>query len=184
MTAALKRSAAQRRSSRRSAQGKRTSVKNPSNSNRDSQRSTVVPLQSPGQSSRGNSSVVKVLPTAKPLPFWVKSLIVVQRGTAVLSLVLVLSGLAVYGWTVYTQQRWGHAYGRLERLQKRERQLLAANEVLKNQIAKQAEAPGAGLVLPNPDDTIFLSPAPLRPTVKPEVDSPSPEPIPARPLGY
>lgn len=183
MTAALKRSAAQRRSDRRSAPGKKTSVKKQGSSNRDFQRSTVVPLQKP-RSSQGNSSVVKVLPTAKPLPFWVTSLIFVQRGTAVLSLLLVLSGLAVYGWTVYTQQRWGHAYGRLERLQKRERQLLAANEVLKNQIAKQAEAPGAGLVLPNPDDTIFLSPAPLRPTVKPEVDSPPPEPIPARPLGY
>lgn len=183
MTAALKPSAAQQRSSRPKAMGKGTSSKTQSNSNQGSQRSAVVPLRKPEPSRQGNTSV-KVLPTAKPLPFWVKSLLFVQRGSAVVSLLLVLGGLAVYGWTVYTQQRWGHAYGRLEQLQKRERQLLAANEVLKNQIAKQSEAPGAGLVLPNPDDTIFLSPAPLRPTVKPEVDSPSPEPIPARPLGY
>ena len=107
-----------------------------------------------------------------------------QRTSSAFTLALVIGLLVVYGWTVYTQQRWGRAYSRMEALQKQERQLMAANEVIKNQMAKQAETPDSGLVLPEPGNTIFLTPAPERPPVTPEVNLPPPQPIPARPLGY
>lgn len=107
-----------------------------------------------------------------------------QQGSTLITLLLVVAGLGVYGWTVYTQQRWSDAYQRLENLQKRERQFLTTNEVLKNQMAEQAEAPGVGLVPPDPNSTIFLRPAPLRPAAAPEVAASPDTPIPARPLGY
>jgi hypothetical protein len=40
--------------------------------------------------------------------------------------------------------------------------MTAANEVLKDKLAQEAERPGTGLVSPNPANTIFLAPAPQR----------------------
>ena len=129
-------------------------------------------------------SSVRSLPQPQPLPLWLRGLFALQQGSTLITLLLVIAGLGVYGWTVYTQQRWSDAYRQLERLQKRERQFLTTNEVLKNQMAEQAEKPGTGLVPPDPNSTIFLSPAPLRPATAPEVTPMPDTPIPARPLGY
>ena len=138
----------------------------------------------PAQSNPAQSDVVQTLPRPQTTPSWLKLLLVLQRTSSAFTFVLVIGLLVVYGWTVYTQQRWGKAYSRMETLQKQERQLMAANEVIKNQMAKQAETPDSGLVLPEPGNTIFLAPAPQRPPVTPEVNLPPPQPIPARPLGY
>jgi hypothetical protein len=127
---------------------------------------------------------VVTLPQPKPMPPWLSILVKVQQGSSILTVLLVASVLIVYGWTVYVQQSWGQAYRRLESLQKQERQLTATNEVLKNQMAQQAEDPKAGLVLPDPSNTIFLSPAPQRPAVQPKTDSPGLDSIPTKPLGY
>jgi len=141
----------------------------------------VVPLDRARTTRRPS---VRTLPYPQPLPLWLRGLFALQQGSTLVTILLVVAGLGVYGWTVYTQQRWSDAYRQLERLQKRERQFLTTNEVLKSQLAEQAESPGVGLVPPDPNSTIFLSPAPLRPAAAPEV-APSPDtPIPARPLGY
>ncbi|HEY9628406.1 MAG TPA: hypothetical protein V6C84_13985 [Coleofasciculaceae cyanobacterium] len=131
-----------------------------------------------------HQAVVQQLPKPQAAPPWLKTLLHVQRASSFLTFSLIISLLAVYGWTVYTQQRWGSAYSHLEALQKQERQMTAANEVLKNQMANQAELPDVGLMLPEPGNTVFLIPAPQRPPVEPEVNLPPPQPIPARPLGY
>jgi hypothetical protein len=128
--------------------------------------------------------VVQAMPQRQPAPAWLRVLVKIQRLSSVSTLLLIMGLLVSYGWTVYTQQRWGQAYSQLGALQKQERQLTAANEVLKNQMARQAEAPAVGLVLPDPGNTIYLAPAPQRPAVEPEVNLPPPQPIPARPLGY
>lgn len=96
---------------------------------------------------------------------------------------LIASALAIYGWTVQVQQRWGQAYRQFESLQKHERQLIAGNEALKNQMAQQAESPSSGLMVPDPSTAIFLTPASPRPPVEPEQPSVSEQP-PTRPLGY
>ncbi|NJR65719.1 MAG: hypothetical protein HC772_10935 [Leptolyngbyaceae cyanobacterium CRU_2_3] len=49
-------------------------------------------------------------------------------------------------------------------------------------MAKQAEVPGVGLVLPDPGNTIYLTPAPQRSLVEPEVNLPPPQPIPRSPF--
>lgn len=188
MTAALDPRAARRKPSRSSASRQKKTAKRlpppgatPSPQGETAQsRAAIVPLRQP----KLGSASVQTLPRPQPLPLWLRGLFALQQASTWITLLLVVSGLGVYGWTVYTQQRWSDAYRQLERLQKRERQFLTTNEVLKNQMAEQAEAPGAGLVPPDPNSTIFLSPAPLRPAATPEV-SPMPDtPIPARPLGY
>jgi hypothetical protein len=97
---------------------------------------------------------------------------------------LVVGALITYGWTVYTQEQWGKEFDRLEALKTKERELISTNEVLKNQMAEQAEKPTAGLLLPDPSNAIFLTPAPQRPPVKPRPVAPGAEPDPIRPLGY
>lgn len=57
---------------------------------------------------------------------------------------------------------WNQQSRQLESLRRTEQQLAAANEVLKHQMAQQAERPGMGLVAPDPAQMIFLEPAPPR----------------------
>ncbi len=134
---------------------------------------------SPPQSLR---PVVRPLPQPRSLPGWVRLLLRVQKTSSVLTFVLMGSVLMLYGWTVFTQQRWGQEYRRWESLQKHEQQLMATSEVLRNQMARQAEDPKVGLVAPDPSTMIFLSPAPLRPATQVELSTP--DPIPNKPLGY
>jgi hypothetical protein len=94
-----------------------------------------------------------------------------------------MSVLTVYGWTVYVQQRWGQEYSKFETLKKQERQLISGNEALKNQMAQQAESPNSGLMVPDPNHTIFLMPAPERPLVQARRRS-THQTTPAKPLGY
>jgi hypothetical protein len=126
--------------------------------------------------------VVQPMPQPRPLPTWVKVLLRVQKTSSMLTFLIMGSVLLTYGWTVVTQQRWGHEYRHWEALQKHEQQLMATNEVLKNQMAQQAENPKVGLVAPDPSSMIFLTPAPPRPTV--QVQLSTPDPIPNKPLGY
>jgi hypothetical protein len=77
---------------------------------------------------------------------------------------LVTATLTIYGWSIYSQQRWSQAYSRLETLQLRERQLMSTNEMLKDKLALQAQQVDMGLVPPNPEEAIVLQPASNRPT--------------------
>ncbi|PSB10363.1 hypothetical protein C7B76_24285 [filamentous cyanobacterium CCP2] len=128
-------------------------------------------------------SVVTALPSTQPAPSWLKLLIHTQRASLVLTFLLVGSALAVYGWTVFIQRHWGQEYHRLQLLKKHERQLIAGNEALKNQMAEQAEAPNSGLMVPDPSNAFFLAPAPARPLVDPQ-RHPDSQDVPTKPLGY
>jgi hypothetical protein len=133
------------------------------------------------QQSLDSSVVHSFRPKSRPL--WLTLLLRFQQGTSVVTILLVVGILVAYGWTVVIQERWGKAYEKLETLNKQERQLVSANEVLKNQMAEQAEKPTAGLLLPDPSNAIFLTPAPQRPEAKPKSTVPA-ESVPTRPLGY
>lgn len=127
---------------------------------------------------------VQSLPEKRIAPSWMRSLLVMQRSSDLVTLLLVASTLAVYAWTVYTQQQWTREYRKLDNLQRQERQMTATNEVLKNQLAQQAENPDTGLVAPSPANSIFLSPAPQRQSQAAPAATASPEPNPKTPLGY
>lgn len=130
-----------------------------------------------------NQQVVTALPQTQAPPAWLKLLIKTQHVSSVVVLVLVVATLAIYGWTVYVQQRWGQEYQKFETLKKQERQLIAGNEALKNDIAQKAESPTSGLMVPDPTNAIFLTPATPRSPEAPDRQFSS-QSIPAKPLGY
>ncbi len=180
MTAALRQDIPDRRSPRRTAY-----------------KSSTLPNLRPAEPRRPDSAnafdlqpqplapaAIATLPQPRPVPAWLKLLMKVQQGSTVLTLLLMGTVLIIYGWTVFTQQRWGQEYRRWGALQKHEQQLMATNEVLKNQMAQQAEDPKAGFVAPDPSSMIFLAPAAPRPAVQPDIETYAPEPIPNQPLGY
>ncbi|MEG3862617.1 hypothetical protein [Microcoleus sp. herbarium12] len=115
--------------------------------------------EQPGPQARPGSSVLKVLPDRQWQPVWLRSLLQVQRASSALALLLLGGSLSLYGLTVYSEQRWSQEYQKLETLRLREQQLSAASEVLKHQLAKEAQNPETGLTPQNPADTIFLPPA-------------------------
>jgi hypothetical protein len=110
-----------------------------------------------------------------------------ERRFCFVTLLLVTVMLIVYGWTAYTQYKWSQQYRKLVSLKRDERQLTTTSEMLKNQMALQAEKQSTGLVPPNPATVIFLKPAPQRPAAtelpatKPTAQTKKSNPI---PLGY
>lgn len=103
------------------------------------------------------------MPNSGAAPLWLLRLYTFHRYSAVLAFLVVASTLAVYGWTVYSQELWSKSYRRLQNLQRHERLLTTTNATLTNRMAKEAEQPTAGLISPTPQGMIFLSPAPHTP---------------------
>ncbi len=110
----------------------------------------------------GNTAVSR-LPRKPSYPFWLTLLLQCQRGSWLLTLVLVTAALVVYSSTIYMQQYWSKGYRNLKSMQQSERQMTVMGEALKNQIMQQAEKPGAGLVPRAPTHTIQMEPASPRP---------------------
>lgn len=140
-------------------------------------------FRSPQSLTNAPAKTVRIPITVQPVPSWLTMLVMAQRGSNILLSCLVAGVLAVYSWTVYSQHLWSSEYRRLETLQEMERDLTAANEVLKSQTAGLAENPNAGFTLPNSDNSIVLEPAPVRPPVAPTESAPS-FPASDLPLGY
>ena len=105
---------------------------------------------------------VPLLPSAKLTPLWLLRLCSLQRYSFIVTFLLMVGMLSIYAWTVYSQQKWTQAHRQLETLQRNERQLTTTNEVLKNQLAQEAEQPATGLVPSESASAIFLSPTPQR----------------------
>lgn len=117
---------------------------------------------------------------SRPLPLWFLRLSLWQRRVSIATLLLIAGTLITYSSTVYLQQQWNQQFRKLETLQRRERQLTATNEVLKNQLASQAEQPSTELVSPNPANAIILkafnpesNPSLIKPEAQPKIDIPS-----------
>ena len=110
-------------------------------------------------SRRNRSQAPKTEPidlTQQPLPTGLQFLLRFQQATSIATFGLVGIALAVYGLTVYTPNAWSQEFKKLRTLQSHERQLVSTNEMLKNQLAKQAEKPNSGLIRPNPNYNVFL----------------------------
>lgn len=125
--------------------------------------------------------VVRFETSAKLTPPWLKRLVALQRGSSAIGFGLVCATLAVYGNTVYSQQKWDSATHQLNNLHRDERQLDLMTEALKHQIAQQTEQPGTGLIPQQPANFLVVPAAALRPA------PPSPASRPAyfsAPKGY
>jgi hypothetical protein len=125
-------------------------------------------------SARFDSGLTTALPA---IPVKIQCLLLLQKSVTVLSATLVLATLGVYAWSVYLPKLWSKEFRRLETLQSSERQLVALDETLKNQLAEQAEDPKMGLVPPHPSQPLFLAPAALKTAVKPNTVKKLPLPI-------
>lgn len=133
-----------------------------------------------------SAPTVRRLPTAKPVPGWLRVMAIAQGIMIPLTCVMLGATAFVYGWTVYTQQRWSQNYDRMEALLQREQQLLAADEVFKNELAQQAMSADNALVTSDLNTTLFLE-APPPVTPRPEAPSEAiapPMPEANRPLAY
>ena len=127
---------------------------------------------------------VRALPTRRPMPIWLRLLIQLQRGSVVVAFVLVTAALVVYGSTIYMQQHWSKEYRKLKGLERSERQMIAAEGLIKNQLIQQAEKPGSGLVPRTTEHTLVLEPAPERVPVTANPVLNVEPPANSAPLGY
>jgi hypothetical protein len=169
MTAAIKslssiKNRSRSRSTRKPAVAPKNSKVTPISRSRRAQTGPALPNYSvaepaqPGPKPR--ASAIKVLPNLQWQPLWLRSLLGVQRASTVAVVLLLGGALSLYGLTVYGEQRWTLEYQKLETLRRSEQQLSAASEVLKHQLAKEAENPKTGLAPQKPSETIFLPPVP------------------------
>ncbi|GET40838.1 hypothetical protein [Microseira wollei] len=138
--------------------------------------------------SKTDGETAKLVPQSESMPVWLTWLIRWQRRSSVVTFFLVSATLAVYGGTVYTQQLWNREYRQLETLQLQQRQLTAASEVLKNQLADQAEQQDTGLVPATPNNNLFLQPAQEQPKSTPSstraIDPAAKQQLAPTPVGY
>jgi hypothetical protein len=142
---------------------KSTSVK----SNSTVSSASRQPLGAESQKSEQPTSVQVPFTKVQSLPIWLRVLMVVNHGSSLVLLVVAGGLLSLYGWSVYTQKAWSQEYEQLKALQRQERQLITATEMLKNQIAELSQQPDTGLVPPSPAKTVFLQPLPPRPLKAP-----------------
>ena len=85
-----------------------------------------------------------------------KKLLRLEKFSAFIMLSLVTAALAVYASTVYTSKTWSKEYKTLQKLRNDDRNLITNNEVLKSNLAKQAQSPTSGLTDLHPSQSIFL----------------------------
>ncbi len=106
---------------------------------------------------------------------------VAQRSSFICASTVTAIALTLYGWTVYSQQRWSNHYSRFRQLQHYEQQLVTVTGALEAQILQPADA--ASIVRPiTPDDVVELVPAAPRsaiaePTPPSELTWSAPQPV-------
>ena len=83
-------------------------------------------------------------------------LLLINKVSVTIAFILVTLTLSVYGWTVRVPGLWSQEFRKLTKLQQEERYLVGANEVLKHQLAQQAQKPEVGLTQLHPEDLIFI----------------------------
>ncbi|AKG21653.1 hypothetical protein [Calothrix sp. 336/3] len=153
---------------------------------RRNQNPSISSTQGTGILEPGNQrlSAIPIMPSSSSLPMWLLRIVRLQRYSSVVTFLLVVASLFVYGWTVYSQQIWGEEYRKLQNLQRYQRQLTTNNEMLKNQMAQEAQKSSTGLVSPTPSGTIFLRPAPANSNPVPTNTTVNPVVQPQPPINY
>ena len=94
------------------------------------------------------------------LPKNLKTLSRLQQTSFILAIASMGASIALYASTVQIPKQWSQEYQHLEDLQLQERQLVAINETIKYQIAREAGKDNS-LAISNPESAIFIKPAPV-----------------------
>jgi hypothetical protein len=131
-----------------------------------------------------------------PNPWWMRSLSFLKYGSGLLTGGLIFVAITVYGGNVSTQRQWSESYRQLESLRRTERQLVVANEVIKNKAAQESSTtkqlvrldPAQRLYLPAPNPAPEPSPKNIANDLSRGNAAPKTEPAnknsPNQPLGY
>lgn len=130
---------------------------------------------------RQRSHLGVVAPTRSSPP-WLMLLLALRKVSTPLVVLLTLSVLPLYGWTVHTQKDWGNTYAQLEQLKRNERNLLVQLEGRRYSINENAEKNPAGLTPKGPHNTLFVKPEPAK-RPQPLADEPL-SPLRMSPIGY
>lgn len=110
----------------------------------------------PNYSSTNSPKIANISIKRNKIRRYLQFLLFIQESSATLTFCLVLLTLSIYGWTVRAPTLWSQEFRKLTKLQQDERYLVGANEVLKHQLAQQAQKPELGLTQLHPEDLIFL----------------------------
>lgn len=117
---------------------------------------TVVKHDSPKRRMNVVENIPMIREDFSP-PLWLKGLIFLQKSSSILSFSVISLMLFLYGMTVYAPQLWTAKFNNLNKLQKDERQMTSTNEIVKEDLMKQINTNGTGLVNPDPKKIpIFL----------------------------
>lgn len=123
----------------------------------------------------------------QPRPWWLRLLQQGQRSSSLIAFVLAIAACIAYAYATHYQQRWSQVYQQTEQLRTEEQQLHAYQELLKNQVASDAQTEKTELVPPDPNQILFVEPAPVRefqPSPQPEPEADPSQPVVSEPLGY
>ncbi len=143
-------------------------------------RANVVKLN---HASRATEKVSQ-FPTTKPIPAWLKSLLTIQKGSAILcGTVLILSAIA-YGYTLQTQNTWKQQYGKFHRLNQQGTQQDVMDGILKHQTAAIAEQDRQRFQEPNPQQSVVIPSVQPRPTKSLPSTQSKLSPVTKPPQGY
>ncbi|MDG2989717.1 hypothetical protein L3556_02025 [Candidatus Synechococcus calcipolaris G9] len=117
-------------------------------------------------------------------PLWLKSLGVLKWGTGLGSVAILASLLPLYGWSALCQYQWGQSYRQLEQLKQQERELLAAQQSQRYQVAEQIERQPQGLVRQGPQQVVFIPEKPATLGASATVTLAQVAPAPKRAVSY
>ena len=112
--------------------------------------------KSPAKSAKVVKS--KSFSRSNTLPKNLKLLSGLQKGSFALAIVSMTTSIGVYISTVQIPKLWSQEYQHLEDLQRQERQLIAINETIKYQIAREA-GDDSQLSVSKPESAVFVTPA-------------------------
>lgn len=146
-----------------------------------------IPAQRRTRRHRPSAGRVESLPLRQKMPLLLRSLLWLQRGSSAIAFGLTFAVLLTYASMVFIQQQWSEEYQKLESLRREARNLTEADAIFKDNLAQQAERLETGLVMPTPENNIYLSPSSERQPPKPTTEKPQPEDKNAPsnlPLGY
>ena len=106
---------------------------------------------------------------ANTLPKNLKVLSLLQKGSFCLAIASMTTSIGVYISTVQIPKLWSQEYQHLENLQRQERQLIAINETIKYQIAREAGV-DSRLSVSKPESAVFVSPAKVEAKSEPSIN--------------
>ena len=120
----------------------------------------IPPQEANGQPQAKSPKVVhsKSFSRSNALPKNLKVLSLLQKGSFGLAIASMTTSIGVYISTVQIPKLWSQEYQHLEDLQRQERQLIAINETIKYQIAREA-GDNSQLSISKPESAVFISPA-------------------------